>query len=103
MKENPKFSAKKLSELLEISSRAVEKQIASLETKGLLKRAGSPKGGHWEVNGLLGAESLGEGVADKTGASVASEDLGARGRLSPLKIKNKEEYHETFNRNRHAE
>ena len=52
LKENPKFSAKKLSELLGISSRAVEKQIASLETKGLLKRAGSPKGGHWEVTGF---------------------------------------------------
>ena len=49
LKENPKLSAKKLSELLGISSRAVEKQIASLEDKGLLKREGSPKGGHWEV------------------------------------------------------
>ena len=27
-----------------------------------------------------------ERVADKTGASVASEDLGARGRLSPYRI-----------------
>ena len=49
LKENPKLSAKKISELLEISSRAVEKQIAKLEEKGLLKREGSPKGGHWEV------------------------------------------------------
>lgn len=51
LKENPKLSAKKLSELLEISSRAVEKQIASLEDKGRLKREGAPKGGHWEVLG----------------------------------------------------
>lgn len=49
LKENPRLSAKKLSELLGISSRAVEKQIASLEDKGRLKREGSPKGGHWEV------------------------------------------------------
>ena len=49
VKENPRLSAKKLSELLGISSRAVEKQIASLEDKGRLKREGSPKGGHWEV------------------------------------------------------
>ena len=38
LKENPKFSAKKLSELLGISSRAVEKQIASLETTVLLEQ-----------------------------------------------------------------
>ena len=37
LKENPRLSAKKLSELLGISSRAVEKQIASLEDKGRLK------------------------------------------------------------------
>ena len=49
LKENPKLSAKKLSELIGITSRAVEKQISSLEQKGLLKREGSPKGGHWEV------------------------------------------------------
>lgn len=49
LKENPRLSAKKLSELLGISSRAVEKQIASLEDKGRLKREGSPKGGHWKV------------------------------------------------------
>ena len=28
-------------------------------------------------------DSKAERVADKTGASIASEDLGARGRLSP--------------------
>ena len=49
LKEKPKLSAKKLSELIGITSRAVEKQISSLEKKGLLKREGSPKGGHWEV------------------------------------------------------
>lgn len=49
LKENPRLSAKKLSELLGISSRAVEKQIASLEDKGRLKREGSPKAGHWKL------------------------------------------------------
>ena len=47
--KDPKLSAKKISELIGISSRAVEKQLASLAQKGLLKREGSPKGGHWEV------------------------------------------------------
>lgn len=49
LKENPKLSAKKLSELIGITSRAVEKQIATLEQNGCLRREGSPKGGHWEV------------------------------------------------------
>lgn len=47
--KDSKLSAKKISELIGISSRAVEKQLASLVQKGLLKREGSPKGGHWEV------------------------------------------------------
>ncbi len=49
LKENPKLSAKKLSEQIGITSRAVEKQLAVLIEKGFLKRVGSPKGGHWEV------------------------------------------------------
>ena len=49
LKENPKLSAKKLSEQIGITSRAVEKQLATLVEKGLLKRVGSPKGGHWEI------------------------------------------------------
>ena len=49
LKENPKLSAKKLSEKIGITSRAVEKQLANLVQKGLIKRIGSPKGGHWEI------------------------------------------------------
>ena len=49
LKDNPKLSAKKLSENIGITSRAVEKQLATLVEKGLLKRVGSPKGGHWEI------------------------------------------------------
>lgn len=49
LKENPKLSAKKISELIGITSRAVEKQLAFLQEKGLLKREGSPKGGYWKV------------------------------------------------------
>ncbi|MBP5576810.1 MAG: winged helix-turn-helix transcriptional regulator [Treponema sp.] len=49
LKENPKLSAKKLSEKIGITSRAVEKQLASLAEKGFIKRIGSPKGGHWEL------------------------------------------------------
>ena len=49
LKENPKLSAKKLSEKIGITSRAVEKQLASLVEKGFIKRQGSPKGGHWDI------------------------------------------------------
>lgn len=49
LKENPKLSTKKLSEKIGITSRAVEKQLASLVEKGFIKREGSPKGGHWEI------------------------------------------------------
>lgn len=49
LKDNPKLSAKNLSEIIGITSRAVEKQLASLVEKGYIKREGSPKGGHWEV------------------------------------------------------
>ena len=49
LKENPKLSAKKLSEKIGITSRAVEKQLANLVQKGIIKRIGSPKGGHWEI------------------------------------------------------
>ena len=49
LKDNPKLSAKKLSEKIGITSRAVEKQLASLVEKGFIKHEGSPKGGHWEI------------------------------------------------------
>lgn len=49
LKDNPKLSAKKLSDIMGITSRAVEKQLASLVELGLIKHEGSPKGGHWVV------------------------------------------------------
>ena len=48
--DNKYISAQELAELLGISSRAVEKQIANLKDKGILKRIGPDKGGHWEVD-----------------------------------------------------
>ena len=47
---NAEIGAKEISEKLNISQRAVEKQIAKLEQKGLLRRVGPDKGGgHWEI------------------------------------------------------
>jgi ATP-dependent DNA helicase RecG len=42
-------TARQLAQVLGISSRAVEKQIAKLKAEGTLKRIGFDKGGQWEV------------------------------------------------------
>jgi ATP-dependent DNA helicase RecG len=49
LSQNPALSAKQLGERLHISSRAVQKQLASLKGQGRLRRIGPDKGGHWEV------------------------------------------------------
>ena len=47
--KNSSISAKALSEILSVSSRAVEKNMKILKDQGLLIRHGSPKSGYWEV------------------------------------------------------
>ena len=47
--EDPHVSARKIAEQLDLTPRAVEKQIAQLKAAGRLKRIGSARGGHWEV------------------------------------------------------
>ena len=39
----------KMADLLEISRRAVAKQIAQLQARGVIRRVGPDKGGHWEL------------------------------------------------------
>jgi ATP-dependent DNA helicase RecG len=51
IQQNPRVSKKELSEKVGISTTAIDKNIQSLKKKGLLKRVGSAKGGHWEVIG----------------------------------------------------
>lgn len=46
----PAISARKMSEEIGISSRAVEKQLASLKQRGVLERIGPARGGYWKVN-----------------------------------------------------
>jgi ATP-dependent DNA helicase RecG len=52
MFENPKVSAKSISETIGLSLSGVEKSIKSLKDAGLIERIGSAKGGHWVVNGV---------------------------------------------------
>jgi len=49
LKAEPELAAKEIAKRLEISPRAVEKQISKLRKEGLLRRIGPAKGGHWEV------------------------------------------------------
>ena len=49
LQEHPEWSAARLSEVLGISDRAVEKHIAKLKSRGQLKRVGSARGGYWRV------------------------------------------------------
>lgn len=49
MLQNKTISAKELSELVGISQRKIEENISWLKEKGLIKRIGPDKGGHWEI------------------------------------------------------
>ena len=46
---NNKISKRELAEKIGISTTAIDKNISALKNKGLLRRIGSPKGGHWEI------------------------------------------------------
>jgi len=49
IKENSYITARDMAERIGISQRAVEKHIANLKKKGVLKRVGPDRGGYWEV------------------------------------------------------
>lgn len=47
-KNNPQISGRQLSDLLKMSTTAVEKNIKQLRETGIIKRVGGARG-HWEV------------------------------------------------------
>ncbi len=49
--QEPRLSARLLAQTLDLSARAVEKQLAALQAAGRLRRVGSARTGHWEVLG----------------------------------------------------
>ena len=49
IKSNPSVSKDVLATQIGISTTAIDKNIIQLKKKGLLKRVGPDKGGHWEV------------------------------------------------------
>lgn len=46
---NNDITQKEIAKLLNISARTVQRNTLKLQEMGLLKRVGSPKGGHWEI------------------------------------------------------
>ena len=47
--DNPRVSARQISEEIGINTRNVQNHIKSLKNLGLIERIGSPKSGHWVV------------------------------------------------------
>jgi ATP-dependent DNA helicase RecG len=50
VRADPQITARELSKRIGISLRKVEENLAKLKEKGLLRRIGPDKGGHWEVH-----------------------------------------------------
>jgi len=49
IKENKSITIQELSDILGISVKGIEWQIANLKKQGIIKRIGPAKGGHWEI------------------------------------------------------
>jgi len=49
LRQNPKITIKELAKLLNLTTRAIEKQIANLKNNNKILRVGSARKGHWEV------------------------------------------------------
>ena len=49
IKNNPEITIEQIAQILKISDRAVKKHISNLKEKGIIRRIGADKGGHWEV------------------------------------------------------
>lgn len=49
LSNTPSITVREMSEILGLSRRGVEEQIKSLKQKGIVRRIGPDKGGHWEV------------------------------------------------------
>jgi len=49
LQSNPKLTIPSLADELDLTERAVEKQIKALREAGIIRRMGPAKGGYWEV------------------------------------------------------
>jgi ATP-dependent DNA helicase RecG len=51
IRENPYVTTQEIADSIGIIRRTIAKHIRSLQDKGIIKRIGPDKGGHWEVVG----------------------------------------------------
>ena len=51
IRENPYVTTQEMADSIGIIRRTIAKHIRSLQDKGIIKRIGPDKGGHWEVVG----------------------------------------------------
>jgi len=49
LNQNPKATIKELANVLDLTTRAIEKQIANLKKANKLSRVGSARKGYWQV------------------------------------------------------
>ena len=49
IKKKPTVSRKELSVELKINESAIQKHLENIKKKGMLRRIGADRGGHWEV------------------------------------------------------
>ena len=49
LRQNPTYTIKELSNILDLTTRAIEKQLSNLKKENRLKRVGSARKGYWEV------------------------------------------------------
>ena len=49
IQNNPTVTQLELSNMLQISTKAIEKHIKNLREDGIIRRVGPDNGGHWEV------------------------------------------------------
>ena len=49
MKANPNITARELADVLGVEQRTIERRIRVLREKGIVRRVGVDKTGHWEV------------------------------------------------------
>ena len=50
MKANPNITARELADVLGVEQRTIERRIRVLREKGIVRRVGVDKTGHWEVS-----------------------------------------------------
>lgn len=49
IKENPRMSANEMSEVLSVTQRTIERDLAAMQKQGIIIREGNTSAGHWVI------------------------------------------------------